>query len=101
MAASNQRLRDQLRESQRTNQRLAEDVHELTYRWGESQTKLDEKEREWQEKMETTACKSLGDHRSSLSLSLQEVADVKNQISTTTAAIRRLNQVIQLFLLLL
>lgn len=90
MASSNQRLRDQLRESQETNQRLAEDVHELTYRWGESQSKLEEKERTWQQKMVTVTSKSLGDHQTSLSLSLQEVADVKDYISIATAAIKRL-----------
>lgn len=92
LAASNQRLCDQLRESQDTNGRLVEDVHELTYRWGESQAKLEERESVWQQKMATTTKKSLGDHQTSLVLSLQEVANVKHQISTATAAIKRLDQ---------
>ena len=89
LAASNQRLRDRLRDSQETNQRLSEDVHDLTIKWGISQAKLEVKEREWMEKIEIVAKQSLEDHQSSLSSSLNEVANVKNQISVASDVIKR------------
>ena len=90
LAASNQKLRDQLRESQDTSQRLMEDVHELMYRWSESQTKLDERERDWQEKMESQSSKSTLSHHTSLSSLYQGVADVKYLFSNVTGSIQKL-----------
>ena len=89
LAAGNQRLRDQLRGSQDSSQRLSDDVHDLTVKWERSQAKLEEKEKEWDRRMELMNKRSLEDHQSSLSSSLSEVANVKSQISMATDVIKR------------
>ena len=89
LAASNQKLREQLRESQDTNQRLMEDIHDLAFRWSECQEKLDEREKTWQEKMESQASKSAQSHQTSLSSLIKDVAKVKSQFSSVTASIYR------------
>lgn len=89
LAASNQNLREQLRESQDTNQRLMEDVHDLAFRWSECQERLDEREKTWLEKMDSQATKSEQSHQTSLSSLIKDVAEVKSQFSSVTASIHR------------
>lgn len=66
-----------------------EDVHELMSKWTESQTKLEEKERDWEEKMEDQSIRSAQSQQTSLSSLIQDVAGVKNQFSNVSAAIQR------------
>lgn len=87
LAVNNQKLREQVRESQETIQRLMEDVQELTFGWEESQARLEEKERAWQEKMETQTSKSAQSHQTSLSACFQDVASTKDQFNDVTASI--------------
>jgi len=89
LAAGNQRLRDQLRDSQDSNQRLSDDVHDLTVKWERSQAKMEEKEKDWDKKMEVMTKRSYEDHQNSLSSSLNEVANMKSQISIATDVIKR------------
>lgn len=86
---SNQRLRDQLRASQETNQRLMDNVRELTFRWRESQGKLEEREKSWQEKMDTQSSKLTQSHRDSLLAFFKDVAEVKDHFSRVVASIQK------------
>lgn len=89
LAASNQNLREQLRESQDTSQRLMEDVHDLAFRWSECQERLDEREKSWLEKIDSQVTKSAQSHQTSLSSLIKDVAGVKSQFSSVTASIHR------------
>ena len=44
---SNSKLRQQLEEMNKMNQRLSEDVHQLTVGWNEAQSQLKEKDEVW------------------------------------------------------
>jgi hypothetical protein len=66
-----------------------EDVHELMFRWSESQTMLDEKEREWHEKIESQSSKTSLSHHTSLSSLYKGVADVKYLFSNVTGSIQK------------
>ena len=89
LAASNQRLREQLRGSQETNLRLIDNVHELTYRWRESQAKLEEREKAWQEKVAEQSSKSTQQQQTNLSAFFSDVINVKDQFSTIVASIQQ------------
>ena len=91
LEARNRKLCKQLRESQCTNQRLADDVHELTYRWGESKSKFKEEEGIWKAKVEAAAQNSLREHQAIVSHSLEEVEIIRNQIQMVTADVERLD----------
>lgn len=99
LAVSNQRLRDQLRGSQETNLRLIDNVHELTFRWRESQTKLEERERAWHQKLEAQSSKSVQSYQANLTAIFRDVADVKDHFSSTVSSIHKYcrNCVVQYF----
>ncbi len=85
----NQKLREQLRESQETNQRLVEDIHELTFRWRETMTRLEEGEKGWQEKMENQATKSAQSNHSNLSAVVQNVAEIKTKFVNVVSSVHK------------
>lgn len=89
LAISNQRLRDQLRGSQETNLRLMDNVHELTFRWRESQAKLEEREKAWHEKITAESSKSAQLHQSALSAFFRDVASVKDSFSSVVSSIHK------------
>ena len=89
LALGNQKLREQLRESQETNQRLVEDIHELTFRWRETMTRLEEGEKGWQEKMENQATTSAQANHSNLSAVTQEVAEIKTKFDKVVSSVQK------------
>lgn len=66
-----------------------DNVHELTFRWRESQARLEEREKVWHEKMETQSNKSMQSHQTCLVAFFQDVADVKDQFSRVVSSIQK------------
>ncbi len=88
MATNNQKLREQLRESQDTNQRLMDDVHQLTFRWKETKNKLEERESALAKDMERQTSKMLDSHQRALSASLKDTTNVKDELADMLASIQ-------------
>ena len=89
LAVGNQKLREQLRECQETNQRLVEDIHELTFRWRESLAKLDEGEKAWEERMEHQSAKSNQFNQANLSTVAQDIADMKTKFHDVISSVHK------------
>ncbi len=66
-----------------------EDIHELTFRWRESLAKLNEREKDWKERMEDYSTKSAHSHQNKLSTVAQDVAEMKTQFGDVVSSVQK------------
>ena len=66
-----------------------DDVHQLTFRWKESQSKLEEREIYWRETIENKTNESLESQKMSLSTLLRNIANVKSQFSKLSFSVKK------------